>query len=40
MPLIMLMFLYSMPAALVLYWTANQVMMIVQLMWQRRLKKS
>ena len=40
MPLIMLMFLYSMPSALVLYWTANQVMMIVQLMWQRRLKKA
>ena len=39
MPIMMLMFLYSMPAALVLYWTANQVMMIIQLYWQRRLKK-
>jgi membrane protein insertase Oxa1/YidC/SpoIIIJ len=36
----MLLFLYSMPSALVLYWTANQVMMIVQLLWQRRLKKA
>ncbi|MCX6627202.1 MAG: membrane protein insertase YidC, partial [Candidatus Solibacter sp.] len=36
MPVIMLMFLYSMPSALVLYWTANQVMMIIQLMWQKR----
>jgi YidC/Oxa1 family membrane protein insertase len=40
MPVIMLLFLYSMPSALVLYWTANQVMMIVQLLWQRRLKKA
>ncbi|MEI8121136.1 MAG: YidC/Oxa1 family insertase periplasmic-domain containing protein [bacterium] len=39
MPIMMLMFLYSMPAALVLYWTANQVMMIIQLYWQRRIKK-
>jgi len=39
MPIMMLMFLYSMPAALVLYWTANQVMMIIQLYWQRRMKK-
>ncbi len=36
MPIIMLMFLYSMPSALVLYWTANQVMMIIQLLWQKR----
>ena len=40
MPIMMLIFLYSMPSALVLYWTANQVMMIVQLYWQRRLKKA
>jgi len=40
MPLMMLMFLYSMPAGLVLYWTANQVMMIIQLMWQHRAKKA
>ena len=39
MPIMMLMFLYSMPAALVLYWTANQVMMIIQLYWQRRGQK-
>ncbi len=40
MPVIMLLFLYSMPSALVLYWTANQVMMIVQLLWQKRMKKA
>lgn len=39
MPIMMLMFLYSMPSGLVLYWTANQVMMIIQLMWQHRAKK-
>jgi YidC/Oxa1 family membrane protein insertase len=38
MPIIMLMFLYSMPSALVLYWTANQVLMIIQLLWQKRQK--
>jgi YidC/Oxa1 family membrane protein insertase len=40
MPLIMLTFLYSMPSALVLYWTANQVLMIIQLLWQKRAKKA
>ncbi len=40
MPLIMLMFLYSMPSALVLYWTANQVLMIVQLLRQKRMAKT
>ncbi|MEI6166750.1 MAG: YidC/Oxa1 family insertase periplasmic-domain containing protein [bacterium] len=40
MPLMMLMFLYSMPSGLVLYWTANQAMMIIQLMWQHRAKKA
>ena len=40
MPIMMLMFLYNMPSALVLYWTANQVMMIIQLMWQHRAKKA
>lgn len=39
MPIMMLIFLYSMPSGLVLYWTANQVMMIIQLMWQHRAKK-
>jgi membrane protein insertase Oxa1/YidC/SpoIIIJ len=29
-----------MPSGLVLYWTANQVMMIIQLMWQHRAKKT
>jgi YidC/Oxa1 family membrane protein insertase len=40
MPIMMLMFLYSMPSGLVLYWTANQAMMIIQLMWQHRAKKT
>ncbi len=40
MPLMMLMFLYSMPSGLVLYWTANQVMMIIQLKWQHRAKQA
>lgn len=40
MPLIMLMFLYSMPSALVLYWTANQVLMIFQLLRQKRMAKA
>jgi YidC/Oxa1 family membrane protein insertase len=40
MPIMMLVFLYNMPSALVLYWTANQCMMIVQLYWQRRGKKA
>jgi membrane protein insertase Oxa1/YidC/SpoIIIJ len=29
-----------MPSALVLYWTANQVLMIIQLLWQKRAKKA
>ncbi len=36
MPLMMLFIFYNMPSALVLYWTANQVLMIVQLLWQKR----
>ena len=36
MPLMMLFIFYNMPSALVLYWTANQVVMIVQLLWQKR----
>ena len=36
MPLMMLFIFYHMPSALVLYWTANQVLMIVQLLWQKR----
>ncbi len=39
MPLMMLFFFYTMPSALVLYWTVNQVMMITQLLWQRWRKK-
>ena len=37
MPIIMLMFLYNQASALVLYWTANQVLMIVQLLRQKRM---
>jgi YidC/Oxa1 family membrane protein insertase len=39
MPIMMLFIFYSMPSALVLYWTANQVLMIVQLLWQKRSKR-
>jgi YidC/Oxa1 family membrane protein insertase len=39
MPIMMLFIFYSMPSALVLYWTANQVLMIVQLLWQKKHKK-
>jgi YidC/Oxa1 family membrane protein insertase len=39
MPIMMLFIFYSMPSALVLYWTANQVLMIVQLLWQKRSKE-
>ncbi len=39
MPIMMLFIFYTMPAALVLYWTANTVLMIVQLLWQKRTKK-
>lgn len=35
MPIMMLFFFYTMPSGLVLYWSANQTMMIVQLTWQR-----
>lgn len=38
MPVMMLVFFYSMPSALVLYWTTNQCLMIVQLLWQRHKK--
>ncbi len=40
MPIIMLVFFYSMPSALVLYWTTNQGLMIVQLMLQRKRKEN
>jgi YidC/Oxa1 family membrane protein insertase len=36
MPIMMLVLFYSMPSALLLYWSANQCMMIVQLMWHRK----
>lgn len=36
MPLIMLLFFYSLPSGMVLYWSVNQTMMIVQLLWQKR----
>jgi len=36
MPIIMLVFFYSFASGLVLYWTANQSLMIVQLLLQRR----
>ncbi len=38
MPAMMLFMFYSMPSALVLYWTVSQLLSIVQLLWQRRRK--
>ena len=35
MPVIMLFFFYTMPSGLVLYWSANQTLMIIQLLWQK-----
>ncbi len=35
MPLMMLYMLYSMPSALMLYWSTSQIVSIVQLYWQR-----
>jgi YidC/Oxa1 family membrane protein insertase len=36
MPVMMLVMFYSMPSALVLYWSVSQILAIVQLLWQRR----
>ena len=36
MPIVMIFIFYSMPSALNLYWSVNQVMMIIQLLWQKR----
>jgi len=36
MPVMMLFFFYNFAAGLSLYWTTNQVLMIVQLYWQRK----
>ncbi len=36
MPAMMLFMFYSMPSALVLYWTVSQMLSIAQLYWQRR----
>ena len=36
MPLIMLFMFYSMPSALLLYWTVSQALAIAQLAWQKR----
>ena len=35
MPVVMLVMLYTMPSALILYWTSNTVMSIIQLYWQK-----
>ena len=40
MPLMMLFFFYSMPAALSLYWTISTILAIVQLWWQQRTPKA
>jgi YidC/Oxa1 family membrane protein insertase len=36
MPIIMLVFFYNFASGLVLYWTTNQALMIVQLLIQKR----
>ena len=36
MPIMMLFMFYNMPSALVLYWSTNQVIMIAQLMIQKK----
>lgn len=40
MPVIMLLFFYSFASGLVLYWTTNQVLMIVQLLWQKHRREA
>ncbi len=39
MPVIMLVFFYGFASGLSLYWTTNQCLMIVQLLWQKKSKK-
>lgn len=39
MPLVMLFFLYTLPAALTLYWTTSQIYSIAQMLYQNKLKK-
>ena len=39
MPIVMLFILYSLPAALTLYWTVSQIFSIAQMMYQNKLKK-
>lgn len=36
MPIVLIFVFYTMPAALNLYWTSSQMLMIIQLLWQRR----
>jgi membrane protein insertase Oxa1/YidC/SpoIIIJ len=36
MPGMMLFMFYTMPSALVLYWTVSQVLAIAQLLWQKK----
>ena len=40
MPLVMLFILYTLPAALTLYWTVSQIFSIAQMMYQNKLKKA
>jgi len=40
MPLMMLFFFYSMPAALSLYWTVSTILAIAQLWWQQHTPKA
>lgn len=40
MPLVMLFILYTLPAALTLYWTVSQIFSIAQMLYQNKLKQS
>ena len=39
MPLVMLFILYSLPAALTLYWTVSQIFSIAQMIYQNKRRK-
>lgn len=39
MPVVMLFFLYSLPAALTLYWSVSQIFSIAQMLYQNKVKK-
>ena len=40
MPLVMLFILYTLPAALTLYWTVSQIFSIAQMLYQNKIKQA